>query len=143
MKPGELFFLTEAYEKYVYERNPDLRLRMVNRLAKLEEIIDWKSEKGQKIKQARIDSGKWNDLPLEDNKYLFSVYYHDLKGRNGQQGTVERGLPMFSKDPKTGEPFFVPVPDWEFREIMKECEKIYVMPTPVAAMVKKLKKDVS
>ena len=101
MKPGELFFLTEAYEKYVHDRNPEFKLRLVNRLAKLEEIIDWRSEKGQKIKQARIDSGKWEGLPLEDNRYIFSVYYHDVPGRDGEKGTVERGQPMFSKDPKT------------------------------------------
>ena len=58
VKEGDLVFLTQAYEKFMYERNPRLRASLVNRLAKLEEIIDWKSPKGRKIKEARIKSGK-------------------------------------------------------------------------------------
>lgn len=126
LRPGDLVFLTQAYERYLYERNPNLRLSFVNRLAKLMEIIDWDSDKGQAIKAARISSGKWKDLPLEDNRYLFSIFYHDVVGKNGQQGVVERAVPMFSKDPKTGEPFFQKVPDWIYREILKPCERFSV-----------------
>jgi hypothetical protein len=120
-KPGDLFFLTNAYQDYVFQRTGRLKVSMVNRIAKLEQIIDWGSETGKKIKDARLKTGKWKDLPLEDNKYIFSVYYHDLKGRNNQTGVVERGVPLFSKDPKTGSPFFVKIPDWIFKEIQKKC----------------------
>lgn len=122
VKPGDLFFLTQEYESYVYARNPKLKLSLVNRLAKLEEILDFSSPKGKKIKELREKSGKWKDLPIEDNKYIFSIYYHDVDGRNSQKGVIERGVPMFSKDPKTGAPFFIPVPDWLYRELIKKCE---------------------
>jgi len=126
LSPGDLVFLTQAYERYVLERNPHLGVGLVNRLAKLEEIIDWESEKGRKIKAARIQSGRWKDLPLEDNRYVFSVYYHDLIGRNGKQGVVET-TNMFSKDPKTGEPFFLKAPDWIMKEISARCKQFSVI----------------
>lgn len=126
VKEGDLVFLTQAYEKFMYERNPRLRASLVNRLAKLEEIIDWKSPKGRKIKEARIKSGKWKGLPLEDNRYIFSVFYPDLIGRGGQKGVISRGVPLFSKDPVTGEPFFQKVPDWFYREITQQCERFDV-----------------
>jgi hypothetical protein len=90
-------------------------------LAKLEQIIDWDSPTGKKIKEARLKSNKWDGLPLEDNKYIFSIYYWDVKGKNGEQGTIEQGQPLFSKDPETGKPFFVKVPDWIYKEIVKKC----------------------
>ena len=126
IQPGTLVFLTQAYEQYVFERNPKLKVALVNRLAKLEEIIDWSTEKGKRIKQARLKSGKWTDLPLEDNRYVFSIYYHDIVGRDGKKGVVERGMPLFSKHPNTGEPFFVPVPGWIYREMVKKCESFDV-----------------
>jgi len=122
VKPGDLVFLTQEYESYIYARNPKLKLSMVNRIAKLEEVIDWDSPKGKKLKDLREKSGKWKDLPLEDNKYIFSVYYYDLEGRGGKSGVAERGVPMFSKDPKSGAPFFVKIPDWIFKEILRKCE---------------------
>jgi hypothetical protein len=121
LQAGDLVFLTQEYEKYVFERNPKIRVSLVNRIAKLEQIIDWCSDTGKKIKEARQKSGKWEGLPLEDNRYIFSVYYHELTGRTGQLGVVERGVPMFSKDPKSGAPFFVKIPDWIFKEIQKKC----------------------
>jgi hypothetical protein len=125
IKPGDLVFLTQDYENYVYTRNPKMSIGLVNRLAKLEEIIDWNSPKGQKIKEFRVQSGKWKDLPLEDNKYIFSIYYHDIIGRNDKAGIIEPE-PMFSKDPKTGAPFFVKVPDWIYQEILKKCKTFEV-----------------
>ena len=125
VKPGDLVFLTQEYENYVYERNPKMTLSLVNRLAKLEEIIEWNSPKGQKIKELRLKSGKWKDLPLEDNKYMFSIYYHEIVGRNDKLGVIEPE-PLFSKDPKTGAPFFVKVPDWIFQEIQKKCKTFEV-----------------
>ena len=122
---GDLVFLTKDYENYWKKKNPQSKIRLVNRIAKLEILIDWDTETGQRIKKARLESGKWNGLPLEDSRYIFSIYYHDVKGRKGQQGTIDR-VPMFSKDPETGKDFFVKVPDWIFREISKECEKFNV-----------------
>ena len=127
IKPGDLVFLTQEYESYVYERNPKLKLSLVNRLAKLEDIIDWDSPKGVKIKELRLKSGKWKDLPLEDNRYIFSVYYHDVDGRNGKQGVIERGVPLFSKDPKTGMAFFTKVPEWVYKELARKCETFEVV----------------
>lgn len=121
IKPNDLVFLTQEYEAYMLKRHPQLKTPLVNRLAKCEEIIDWNSEKGKKIKAARLESGKWGDLPIEDNKYIFSIYYHDLTGRKGQKGVVQRGVPLFSKDPETGAPFFEKVPDWIFNEITRKC----------------------
>jgi len=124
--PGDLVFLTQDYENYVYERNPKMKLSLVNRIAKLESIIDWDSPKGKTIKTARLKSGKWENLPLEDNKYLFSVYYHDLIGRKGKKGVIEKGVPLFSEDPKTKNPFFIKCPDWIYKEILKKCEEFEV-----------------
>ena len=126
LKPGDLVFLTQDYEKYVFERNPGIRVSLVNRIAKLEQIIDWDSPSGKKIKELRLKTGKWKDLPLEDNKYIFSVYYHEVQGRDGQKGVTERGVPMFSKDPKSGDPFFVKIPDWIYKNIQKKCESFEV-----------------
>jgi len=126
ISPGTLVILTEAYDKYWAKRSIEKKIKFVNRIAKLEEIIDWESDKGKRIKYARIKSGKWKDLPLEDNKYIFSIYYPELIGRNGQAGVVERGVPMFSKDPENGKPFFIPVPEWLFKEIAKQCVKFGV-----------------
>ena len=131
IKAGDLVFLTQDYENYIYERNPRMTIptehrpagiKLVNRLAKIEEIIDWDAPKGQKLLELRKKSGKWKDLPIMDCKYIVSVYYHDLKGRNGENGVAERGQPMFSHDPVTGVPFFVQVPDWVLKEILKKCE---------------------
>lgn len=122
MEIGDLFFLTQAYERYVFKRNPQLKISLVNRLAKLEEIIDWESDKGKRIKAERLKTGKWDELPLEDSKYIFSIYYHDLVGRNNKKGVIQRGVCLFRKDPDTGEPFFEPVPDWLYKNIIKKCE---------------------
>ena len=126
IKPGDLLFLTRAFEDYFRQRNPSSKISLVNRIAKLEEIIDWASDKGLKIKKAREDSGKWKDLPIEDNKYIVSIYYHDLVGRNKEKGVVERGVPMFRCNPKTGAPFFEKVPEWIYKEIIRKCETFEV-----------------
>lgn len=120
--PGDLLFLTVSYDRYLRNKHPDLKVSMVNRLAKLESIIDWDSPKGQLIYGLRVKSGKWNKLPIKDNKYILSVYYHDVQGKKGQVGTIERGVPMFGCNPKTKAPFFHKVPDWIYGEIMKQCE---------------------
>lgn len=131
VEAGDLVFLTQEYENYVYERNPRMtvpteyrpgNVKLVNRLAKIEEIIDWNSPNGIKIKEKRIKSGKWVNLPLEDCKFIISIYYHDLMGREGESGVAQRGQPMFEKNPTTGAPFFVKVPAWIYREIVKKCE---------------------
>jgi len=126
LKVGDLLFLTSFYEHYIKEKYPNTKLCLINRLAKLEEIIDWETSKGRFIKQARVKSGKWKNLPIEDNKYIVSIYYHDLIGRKGEKGVVERGVPMFRFHPETKKPFFEKVPDWIYPEIMKQCESFGV-----------------
>ena len=126
IKVGDLLFLTRAFDNYIRKKNPDLKIILTNRLAKLEEIIDWGSEKGEKIKAARLKTGKWKKLPLEESKYIISVFYHDLIGRKGQKGVAERGMSVFRYHPKTGEPFFEVIPDWIYKEIMKKCEKFRI-----------------
>ena len=125
-RSGDLVFLTQAYERWMYERNPHLKLSFVNRLARIEDIIDWESPKGKRIKEMRLRSGKWDDLPLEDNKYLLSIFYHDVQGRKKEAGVVEQGVPSFSKYPGTEEPMFVKVPKWIFEMLMTECQKFNV-----------------
>ena len=132
LKPSDLLFITASFEKYFRKRNPASKISLVNRIAKLEEIIDWSSEKGQKIKQARLMSGKWKELVLEDSKYIVSIYYHDLIGRKGQKGVVERGVSMFRCDPQTKEPFFEKIPDWLYKDIIKRCENFKVELTDVS-----------
>jgi hypothetical protein len=132
LKPGDLLFLTKAFEEYFHQRHPGSHICLVNRLAKLEEIIDWASPKGQQIKRARLASGKWKDLPLEECRYLISIYYHDIEGRKGQPGVAERGAVMFRYHPTTGQTFFEKVPDWIYREIMKQCEVFNVEKQEVA-----------
>jgi hypothetical protein len=122
LKPGDLLFLTKAFEDYFREKHPESKIYLINRLAKLEEIIDWNTPKGQQIKQARLTSGKWKDLPLEENRYIVSIYYHDIAGRQAQKGVAERGVAMFRCHPVTGQTFFEKVPDWIYREILKQCE---------------------
>jgi hypothetical protein len=122
IKPGDLLFLTKAFEDYFLKKNPKSKISLVNRLAKLEDVIDWDSEKGQIIKLAREKSGKWKNLPIEENKYIVSIFYHDLIGRNKERGVVERGVPMFRYNPITREPFFEKVPNWIYTNIMKQCE---------------------
>lgn len=126
LKSGDLLFLTGAFNTYFHKKHKDSKIVLTNRMAKLEEIIDWNSEKGKTIKAARIKSGKWKNLPLEENKYIISIYYHDLIGRDGQKGVVERGVAMFQGHPETGARFFEKVPDWLYREIMKKCEEFEV-----------------
>jgi len=123
LKSGDLLFLTSAFNDYFHKRHKDSKLILTNRLAKLEEIIDWDSKKGKLIKAARIKSGKWKKLSIEDNKYLISIFYHDLVGREGQKGVCERGVCMFQCDPETKAPLFCKVPEWMFREIMKKGEE--------------------
>jgi hypothetical protein len=126
LKPGDLLFLTMAFEEYFHQKHPTSTISLVNRIAKLEEIIDWTSPKGQQIKQARLASGKWKDLPLEENKYIVSIYYHDIAGRKGERGVAERGASLFRYHPATGKPFFEKVPDWIYKEILKQCESFTV-----------------
>lgn len=127
-KPGDLIFLTRNYNEYFHSKKRVSDIVLTNRLAKIEEIIDWNSDKGKKIKAARIESGKWADLSLEDCRYLISIYYPELKGRKGQLGVVERGVPMFQCNPKTGQAFFEKIPDWLFKEILKKCEAFEIVP---------------
>lgn len=126
IKPGDLLFLTKAFEDNFRKKNPQSKIFFVNRLAKLEEIIDWNSEKGKIIKEARIKTGKWKNLPIEDNKYIVSIFYHDLIGRNKENGVIERGVSMFRFNPETKEPFFLKVPDWVYKNIIKQCESFSV-----------------
>lgn len=125
-KPGDLLLLTGAFNAYFHKKHKNSKIVLTNRLAKLEEIIDWDSEKGRMIKAARIKSGKWKNLPLEENKYIISIFYHDLSGRDGQRGVVERGVAMFQGHPETGTPFFDKIPNWLYKEIMKKCEEFDV-----------------
>lgn len=126
IKSGDLLFLTAAFNTYFHEKHKGSKIVLTNRLVKLEEIIDWDSAKGKMIKAARVKSGKWKNLPIEENKYIISIYYHELIGRNGERGVVERGVAMFRNHPKTGVAFFEKVPDWIYREIIKECEKFEI-----------------
>jgi hypothetical protein len=126
LKPGNLLFLTRAFEEYFRKKNPSSKVSLINRIAKLEEIIDWGSDNGKRIKKARTDSGKWANLPLEESKYIVSIYYHDLIGREGQRGVAERGVPLFRYDPETRVPFFERIPDWIYKEILKQCESFKV-----------------
>jgi len=121
IQSGDLVFLTTAYENYIRDKFPKMNVPLVNRLAKVEEIIDWNSDKGKKIKKAREMSGKWKGLPIEESKYILSVYYHDLEGRKGEQGVVDRGVSMFQFHPKTKLPFIERVPDWVFKLINEKC----------------------
>jgi hypothetical protein len=136
LKPGCLVFLTKSYDEYFHKRHPEAKISLVNRIARLEEIIDWGSSKGQKIKQARVLSGKWKDLPIEENKYILSVYYHELIGRKGQRGVAERGVSMFRFHPQTKEAFFEKIPDWIYIEIMKKCEEFKIEDQEVAPTLK-------
>lgn len=123
LKPGDLLFLTKAYNDYLHAHNPHMSVILSNRIAKLEEIIDWKTPKGKLIKEMRKKNGKWKDLPLEENKYIISVYYHEIIGRKGERGVVERGVSMFQYHPKNPKlSFFEKIPDWIFKEIIKKCE---------------------
>jgi hypothetical protein len=134
LQSGDLLFLTKAFEDYFHKKHPQSTILLANRIAKLEEIIDWDSPKGQQIKQARLASGKWKDLPLEDNRFIVSVYYHDILGRKGEKGVAERGVAMFRNDPVTGKPFFEKIPDWIYQEIMKKCEVFAVEKRDVTPM---------
>lgn len=62
---------------------------------------------------------------MEDNKYILSVFYHELVGRNGQLGVVEKTV-SFSSDPSTKEAFFVKVPQWIVRELLKNPESFEI-----------------
>lgn len=126
LKPGDLLLLTQAFDVYMHQKNPHINVIYTNRIAKLEDIIDWNSEKGKIIKDAREKSGKWKNLPLEDNKYIVSIFYHDLIGRQGQRGVAERGVSMFRLHPETKQPFFEKMPDWLFKTIAKKCESFSV-----------------
>ena len=123
---GDLVCLTRAYEDHVKRSNPFTGTHFENRIAKIEEIIDWGSDKGKILKEARLKTGKWVNLPLEDNKYILSVYYPELIGRKGEKGVIERGVASFSKDPDTGALFFIKLPDWMFREIAAKCRELNI-----------------
>ena len=141
-KPGDILLLTQSYEEYVRSRIPDLSVILLNRLAKLEDIIDWETDRGQKIKSARIASGKWDDLPLEENKFIVSIYYPELTGRKGQKGVVE-STSLFQFDPITRSPFFVKLEDSMVQAITARGkyvvdDTVYYVPDWVAAeLVKK------
>lgn len=123
LEPGDLVYITKNYEDYFNKRHPVSLMRsFAHRLAKLESIIDWESSDGKKIKKAREMSGKWKGLPIEENKYILSIYFPELPGRKGQQGVIERGVPMFRYNPEDGQPFFVKVPEWFYAEVIKKCE---------------------
>ena len=126
LSAGDLIYLTRAYEDHIRRSNPFMSARLENRIAKVEEIIDWESEKGKKIKEARLKTGKWNNFPLEDNKYILSVYYPELLGRKGEKGVIERGVSSFSKDPTTGAPFFDVLPEWMFKEMSAKCKELNI-----------------
>jgi hypothetical protein len=126
LKPGDIVFLTKAFDTYMHDKHKTLTICFINRLAKLEEIIDWGSDKGKKIKEARVQSGKWTGLPLDDCKYIFSIYYHDVTGRDGKSGVIERGVPLFDKHPTTQESFFSRIPEWLFKELAKQCERFEI-----------------
>jgi len=126
LKPGDLLFLTETYDKYVREKYPNLKIILTNRLAKLEGIIDWASARGKTIKEAREKSGKWDNLPIEACKYLVTIYYYDIKGRKGQSGVAERCVPLFMDHPETKKPFFYKVPDWVYKDIINKCQNFSV-----------------
>jgi hypothetical protein len=126
--PGDLVILSQAYERYAYERHPSLKVSLVNRLAKVEDVIDWDSDRGKKIEEARIKSGRWKDYSAEamaDNRYILSIYYPEMKGATGKP--VVETAPMFSKDPKTGASFFSKVPDWLYKAIMAKCQTFIVI----------------
>lgn len=126
VKPGDLLMLTEAYDAFVRSRNPKLNLILTNRIAKLESVIDWTSPEGALLKEARVKSGKWVNLPLEENRYVISVFYPDVAGRGGKVGVAERGVSVFRYHPETRAPFFLKMPEWVSKELTKGCEKFSV-----------------
>ena len=125
VKSGDLLILTKEFDDYVRKRYVYVA-DMANRIAKLNQIIDWDSPTGIALKMAREKSGKWKDLCIEDNKYIVSIYYPELPGRKGEKGVIEHGKPMFRYHPETKKPFFLPIPDWMKKDILRECETITV-----------------
>jgi hypothetical protein len=119
IKPGDLVYLTRHFDVYMRRKGPKVDVIYSNRIGKLEEILDWESEKGRLIKQGRINSGKWTGLPMDSCKYLVTVYYPELIGRKGEKGVIEPCVPMFRYHPKTEEPFFEKLPDWFFNALVK------------------------
>lgn len=127
LKPGDLVFLTKAFDAYFREKHPESKVVLTNRIGRIEDIIDWDTAKGKMIRKAREDSGKWKDLPIEECRHLVTVYYPDLIGRKGQGMVVERSSPMFEKHPKTGEPFFMKLPDWMYKDLISKCHTFQVV----------------
>jgi len=122
--PGDLVFFTVVYDIWLHKRNPTHHHVMANRLARLEQIIDWDSETGKVIAEARKSHMRsWVGLDPLQCKYIFTVYYPELPGRDGKSGAIACGVPMFAEHPVSKKPFFIPVPEWLSKQLIKPLDQ--------------------
>ena len=113
---GKLVYLTQAAEFWVRQTRPNVGVKfMVGRLAVVKEALDWESEKGKQIMEARKASIKWEGVKnIEDYRYVLTVFFPELPATKESFGLVlDDMVPshIFISDNETKTPVFQEVSD--------------------------------
>lgn len=77
-KAGDVVFLTMAGHDYVSRNKKDFNIPTSGRIAKILEVIDWKSARGKKLLAERKKLPMWSNKNVVDYKYVLMIYYPDL-----------------------------------------------------------------
>jgi hypothetical protein len=77
-KAGDVVFLTMAGHDYVARNKKDFNIPTSGRIAKILEVIDWKSARGKKLLAERKKLPMWANKNVVDFKYVLMIYYPDL-----------------------------------------------------------------
>lgn len=77
-KAGDVVFLTMAGHDYVSRNKKDFNIPTSGRIAKIIEVLDWKSARGKKLLAERKKLPAWSNKNVVDYKYVLMIYYPDL-----------------------------------------------------------------
>lgn len=75
---GDVVFLTMAGHDFLSRNKKEFNIPTSGRIARILEILDWKSERGKKILADRKKLPMWANKNAQDYKYVLMIYYPDL-----------------------------------------------------------------
>jgi hypothetical protein len=119
---GRLVYLTQHVDVWLRQMNPQFRVPMVNRIAKIVKVFDWESPEGKLLLKEREKTGKWTKLDPKAFKYVLKVYLPEViaktKDKEKKGVTVEEMMPRYY--PGTDAVLFEPLPVWMLTSLQKE-----------------------
>lgn len=94
-KAGDVVFLTMAGHDYVARNKKDFNIPTSGRIAKILEVIDWKSARGKKLLAERKKLPMWSNKNVVDFKYVLLIYYPELSTEEADGIALPELFPLY------------------------------------------------